>query len=89
MAAAEGFHNETTLTGFKWMGNRAEELRAAENRVILAWEESIGFMAGSTLDKDGVSAAAIFAEMAIHLRDVDGVSMTEHLFRIYKKYAPC
>lgn len=44
IADAEGFCNRTTLTGFKWIGNLAEKLRLAGNQVILAWEESIGFM---------------------------------------------
>uniref|UniRef100_A0A1I7XAQ4 Phosphoglucomutase n=1 Tax=Heterorhabditis bacteriophora TaxID=37862 RepID=A0A1I7XAQ4_HETBA len=51
IAEIEGFKNDVTLTGFKWMGNRAEELRKAGKHVILAWEESIGYMPGHTLDK--------------------------------------
>ncbi|KAI1707896.1 phosphoglucomutase/phosphomannomutase, alpha/beta/alpha domain I domain-containing protein [Ditylenchus destructor] len=85
MAEVEGFRNQVTLTGFKWMGNVADELRAQGDEVILAWEESIGFMAGSTLDKDGVSAAAIFAEIAMYL-DRRGLKMSEQIFQIYKKY---
>lgn len=51
IADAEGFKNDVTLTGFKWMGNKAEELRNQGKQVILAWEESIGYMPGHTLDK--------------------------------------
>ncbi|KHJ86090.1 phosphoglucomutase/phosphomannomutase, alpha/beta/alpha domain I [Oesophagostomum dentatum] len=51
IAEAEGFKNELTLTGFKWMGNKAHELRSKGKTVILAWEESIGYMPGHTLDK--------------------------------------
>lgn len=46
-----GFKSDVTLTGFKWMGNKADELRANGKHVILAWEESIGYMPGHTMDK--------------------------------------
>jgi phosphomannomutase len=85
IADVEGFKNDVTLTGFKWMGNLADRLRSAGNEVILAWEESIGFMPGHTLDKDGVSAVAIFAEIANYLYD-KGLSLTDQLFQIYNKY---
>ena len=85
MAAAEGFKNDTTLTGFKWMGNKADDLRDAGNQVILAWEESIGFMPGHTMDKDGVSSAAVFAEMANWLHHNGGRTMKDQLFEIYHK----
>ncbi|CAB3402013.1 unnamed protein product [Caenorhabditis bovis] len=85
IADAEGFKNETTLTGFKWMGNKAEELRAAGNQVILAWEESIGYMPGHTMDKDGVSAAAIYAEIAAFLQ-THGRTLQEQLYALYNKY---
>lgn len=85
IADAEGFKNETTLTGFKWMGNRAEELRADGNQVILAWEESIGYMPGHTMDKDGVSAAAVFAEIAAFLH-AEGKSLQDQLYALYNRY---
>ncbi|VDL69098.1 unnamed protein product [Nippostrongylus brasiliensis] len=33
------------------MGNKADELRKKGKHVILAWEESIGYMPGHTMDK--------------------------------------
>ena len=56
MAAVEGFQNRVTLTGFKWMGNLAHDLRERGNEVVMAWEESIGFIAGSYIGKGGVIA---------------------------------
>lgn len=44
MATAEGFHFEETLTGFKWLGNRAEQLEAEGYTVLFAFEEAIGYM---------------------------------------------
>lgn len=66
------------------MGNKADELRTKGKLVILAWEESIGFMPGHSLDKDGIIAAAIFAEIASYLSS-KGSSLTKQLFNIYKK----
>ncbi|CAK5102996.1 unnamed protein product [Meloidogyne enterolobii] len=43
MAKIEGFKNDVSLTGFKWIGNLAHEIRKKGKLVILAWEESIGF----------------------------------------------
>lgn len=57
MAKQDGFHFLETLTGFKWMGNKALELMDEGKHVLFAYEEAIGFMVTPTvLDKDGVSA---------------------------------
>lgn len=67
------------------MGNMAEELKSQGKTTILSWEESIGFMAGNTLDKDGISAAAIFAEIANYLHVREGLKLSDQLFKIYHK----
>ena len=85
IANVEGFQNRTTLTGFKWMGNLSCELREQGHQVILAWEESIGFMPGSSLDKDGVISAGMFAELAAWLH-TQGQSLAGQLLQLYKKY---
>uniref|UniRef100_A0AAZ3NQP6 Phosphoglucomutase 2 n=1 Tax=Oncorhynchus tshawytscha TaxID=74940 RepID=A0AAZ3NQP6_ONCTS len=60
IALKEGFHFEETLTGFKWMGNRARELLDQNKIVLFAFEEAIGYMCGSAvLDKDGVKHHAV------------------------------
>jgi len=57
IAEVEGFNCEDTLTGFKWMGNRASELLLNNKHVIFSFEEAIGFLCGkNVLDKDGISA---------------------------------
>ncbi len=38
----EGFEFEETLTGFKWLGNKALELEKHGTHVLLAFEEAIG-----------------------------------------------
>jgi len=44
IAAKEGFLFEETLTGFKWIGNRAVELSKGGFNVVFAYEEAIGMM---------------------------------------------
>ena len=69
MGRIEGFAFEETLTGFKWLGNRSEEIRAEGGVVPLAYEEALGFCLGDTVkDKDGIAAASVFAEMVGALR---------------------
>lgn len=58
-----GVHYEDTLTGFKWIGNRAIDLEANGYRVPFAYEEAIGYMFEVVHDKDGVSAAVVALQM--------------------------
>ena len=62
MAERNNFHYEETLTGFKWLGNRALELMAEGYEVPFAYEEALGYMfpGSGIMDKDGVLAAAVF-----------------------------
>ncbi|XP_071152090.1 phosphopentomutase-like [Mytilus edulis] len=86
IARNEGFNFEETLTGFKWMGNKSDEYLKAGKTVLFAFEEAIGFMCGSSvLDKDGVSASMVTAEMATHLYD-QGLTLYKQLENIYQKY---
>eukprot|EP01054_Gregarina_sp_Poly1_P001550 Gregarina_sp_Poly_1__1549@NODE_1391_length_4229_cov_517_587218_g892_i1_p2_GENE_NODE_1391_length_4229_cov_517_587218_g892_i1NODE_1391_length_4229_cov_517_587218_g892_i1_p2_ORF_typecomplete_len481_score72_24PGM_PMM_I/PF02878_16/3e41PGM_PMM_II/PF02879_16/5_3e22PGM_PMM_III/PF02880_16/2_2e03PGM_PMM_III/PF02880_16/6e19_NODE_1391_length_4229_cov_517_587218_g892_i14411883 len=63
MCSVEGCTYLETLTGFKWIMNTA--LEAAEKyglQLCLGYEEAIGYGVSSlVLDKDGISAAAVFA----------------------------
>lgn len=73
------------MTGFKWMGNRADDLIKAGKRILLAFEEAIGFMCGTTvLDKDGVAAALRCAELTAYLNSMEPpVTLTQQLQKIY------
>ncbi|XP_073404607.1 glucose 1,6-bisphosphate synthase isoform X2 [Dendrobates tinctorius] len=86
VAAKEGFQYEETLPGFKWIGNRVKTLLEQRKTVLFAFEESIGFMCGTAvLDKDGVSAAAVVAEMATYLDSVN-LTLERQLIHIYEMY---
>ncbi|XP_078401103.1 glucose 1,6-bisphosphate synthase [Cetorhinus maximus] len=86
LAIHEGFHFEETLPGFKWIGNRIDELLQSGKEVLFAFEESIGFLCGTLmLDKDGVSAAVIVAEIAAYL-ETRSLTITDQLNSIYRTY---
>ena len=76
---------QETLTGFKWMGNRSQELMAQGQEVLFAFEEAIGYMCGCTvLDKDGISAAAVMAEFACWLAE-QGKTFRHQLEELYTR----
>lgn len=86
VARAEGFNFVETLTGFKWMGNKAFELIGEGKTVLFAFEEAIGFMfAPTVLDKDGVSAACHLATMSAYLKSKNQ-TLCEKLKNLYEQY---
>jgi phosphomannomutase len=65
IAAAKGARFEETLTGFKWIANRAMELQPQGIRFVMGYEEALGYTVGELVrDKDGVGAALVVADMA-------------------------
>lgn len=53
-----------TLTGLKWVWNRALELEQTGGRFLFGYEEAIGYsVCREVHDKDGISAAVLFAEL--------------------------
>lgn len=86
VAEVEGVQYCDTLTGFKWIGNRSLELQKEGVSVLFSYEEALGYCVGDVVcDKDGVSAAAVFAEMA-HVLENRGSSIYEHLETLQKTY---
>ncbi|CAH0387192.1 unnamed protein product [Bemisia tabaci] len=86
MAKENGFCHEDTLTGFKWLGNKALDLEKNHKKVLFAFEEAIGFMFGTTVpDKDGVSAAIKAAELACFLEKT-GKTYSDKLDEIWNTY---
>ncbi|DAZ95434.1 TPA: hypothetical protein N0F65_013003 [Lagenidium giganteum] len=86
VAKAEGLNFVETLTGFKWMGNATFDLRKEGKTVLFSFEEAIGFCVGDLVkDKDGVCAAAVFAEMAVQLAK-QNKTVAQHLDALYNQY---
>ncbi|KAK3731220.1 hypothetical protein QZH41_011197, partial [Actinostola sp. cb2023] len=86
MARVEGFKFDETLTGFKWMANQAYDRMQQGKTVLFAYEEAIGFMYGTNvLDKDGISAGVVMAEMASYLH-TQGLILTQQLEKLFERY---
>ena len=63
MAEAAGVHAEETFTGFKWIGKIITE--RPELRFVFGYEQALGYLVTHRpLDKDGISAAVMMAEIA-------------------------
>lgn len=75
------------LTGFKWIAAVEAQIEAAKTGTyVFGLEESYGYKVETeVMDKDGVSAAALCAEMTMYWRS-QGQSLLEHLDTMYKEY---
>jgi phosphomannomutase len=63
MAADHGVHAEETFTGFKWIAHTV--LRHPELRFVFGYEQALGYLVTDRpLDKDGITAAVLMAEVA-------------------------
>ncbi|MGH7295114.1 MAG: phospho-sugar mutase, partial [Polyangiaceae bacterium] len=86
IAASLGVSYEETLTGFKWIANRAMELEREGCEFVFGYEEALGYCVGSAVrDKDGISAAALAAEVAALLRQ-RGRSVLDELGAIERRW---
>ena len=75
------------LTGFKWIAAVEDGFeKDGSHNYVFGLEESYGYkIEKEVMDKDGVSAAAMCAEMILYWRS-KGKSLLEHLDDMYKEY---
>ncbi|TID21147.1 hypothetical protein CANINC_003427 [Pichia inconspicua] len=85
MAKSKGFQFDQTLTGFKWIGNRAIDLENKGYIVPFAYEEAIGFMFPTVHDKDGISALVVFLQLYNNLLK-EKLNPLEKLEQMYNQY---
>jgi phosphomannomutase len=86
IARALGVLYEETLTGFKWIANRAIELEKEGATFVFGYEEALGYAMGDAVrDKDGISAAVVMAEMASVLASRNK-TLQDELEAIYRRY---
>jgi phosphomannomutase len=86
MAAAHGVHSEETFTGFKWIGRIATERAAEGQRFVFGYEQALGYLVTQRpLDKDGISAAVLMAEIAA-CAEADGVTLQDRLDTIAGRF---
>lgn len=86
MGLKEGFRVEETLTGFKYLGNAGKKLEAEGCKVLMAYEEAIGFMVNTGVwDKDGISALILMYLLTMNVYN-QGKTLSTHLIDLYHKY---
>ena len=62
-ALAAGVHYAETFTGFKWIGR--EVCERPDQRFVFGYEQALGYLVvDRPLDKDGITAAVMLAEIA-------------------------
>jgi len=84
MARAHGVTCLETYTGFKWIGHTA--LEHPELRFVFGYEQALGYLVcGCPLDKDGITAAVLLAEIAA-VAAADGVTIQQRLDTIAATY---
>ena len=88
IADAHGCKLINVLTGFKFIGEQIAllENKHEENRYILGFEESYGYLPGTYVrDKDAVVASMLICEMAEYYKE-KGITLLEQLDNLFKKY---
>ncbi len=86
IAKAHGMEVESTLTGFKFIGEKMRHLEEAGKTFVMGYEESYGYVLKDiTRDKDGVQAILLAAEMANHWK-LRGKTLIDYLEELYDRY---
>jgi phosphomannomutase len=69
VAVSHGARWEQTLTGHKWIQNRALELEQEGFAYVFGYEEALGYAPSLAVrDKDGISSALLMTDMAARLK---------------------
>ncbi len=86
IAKAHGLEVRSTLTGFKFIGEKMRRLEDEGKTFVMGYEESYGYVLKDiTRDKDGVQASLLAAEMANHLQK-RGMTLIDYLEELYARY---
>ncbi|MFQ5554693.1 MAG: phospho-sugar mutase [Acidimicrobiia bacterium] len=87
VSSAHSARYERTLTGFKWIWNAALDIeRDGGGTFVFGFEEALGFsVAPIVRDKDGISAAVVFADLAAAAA-VDGRTVLDLLGGLYARH---
>ena len=84
IAAAHGATCLETYTGFKWIGHTV--LEHPELHFVFGYEQALGYLvAGCPLDKDGITAAVLMAEIAA-VAAAEGITVQQRLDLIAQQY---
>lgn len=84
MAASYGVHCIETFTGFKWIGHTV--LVNPHLRFVFGYEQALGYLVTTCpLDKDGITAAVMMAEVAA-VAAAEGVTLQQRLDDIVARF---
>ncbi|MEC7240561.1 MAG: phospho-sugar mutase, partial [Myxococcota bacterium] len=86
IAAAHHAAYAETLTGFKWIANRAIAHGESGGDFVLGFEEALGYSVGPVVrDKDGVSALLLLLDLA-SAEKMRGRTLLDSLEDLYRRY---
>lgn len=80
-----GAELESTLTGFKYIGEKIKQYEDGSKNFLFGYEESYGYLAGTHVrDKDAVIATMLVVEMVATYKK-QGLTLVDVLEKLYKK----
>lgn len=88
IAEENGLGSYKTLTGFKWICGKVNNLQAEDSQrnFFFGTEESFGYLTHPFIrDKDGVGSVAMMAEVALYYKK-QGLDLLQAMDRIYEQY---
>ena len=87
IAEKYGLKTEITLTGFKFIGEKAREMEQTKRGTyVFGFEESYGCLVSDCVrDKDSIQAILMLCETAAYYRE-NGMDLVDALNGIYKEY---
>jgi len=84
MAAGLGVRYAETFTGFKWIAQTV--LDHPGDRFVFGYEQALGYLVtNQPLDKDGITAAVLMAEIAAVAKR-DGLTLQDRLDDLARRY---
>jgi len=86
IAKSYGMEVESTLTGFKFIGEKAKEIENTEYEFMFGYEESYGYVVKDFVrDKDSIQALLLISEIA-NLGKRRGLTLYDYLMVLYKEH---
>ncbi|KPK14503.1 MAG: hypothetical protein AMJ62_13165 [Myxococcales bacterium SG8_38] len=86
VAAGHGARWEQTLTGHKWIQNRALELEREGFAYVFGYEEALGYAPSPAVrDKDGISSALHMVDLASRLK-AKGRTLVDRRAELWRKH---
>lgn len=86
IAKSYGMEVESTLTGFKFIGEKAKEIENSEYEFMFGYEESYGYVVKDFVrDKDSIQALLLLSEVA-NVGKLGGKTLYDYLMFLYSEH---